>query len=381
MKVILSVDAVKFPLTGIGRYVHELAKRLERKLGIGGLEYFKGGRFCACLPDENVIERRTIAGVKGLAMKMRVAVALYSIISSFRQKKELAGKDDWLFHGPNFYLPKFPGRSIATVHDISVCKWAKCHPPERVRYMISEIKKTLKRADVLITDSEYTRQEVASYFNYPLGRIKSVPLASSEQFYPRTNQSLAKLKQKFQLLPDGYVLFVGTIEPRKNIQGLMDAYEMMPLKFRRRWPLVIAGYRGWQSDQIHQRIKKAEIQGWSRYLGFVSTDDLPLLFAGARLFVFPSLYEGFGLPVLEAMASGTPVVCSNSSSLPEVAGTAVAMFDVQDIDKLSLLIQEGVGDERWRRKAITAGLDQARKFSWEKCASETISVYKAVMQL
>ena len=133
-----------------------------------------------------------------------------------------------------------------------------------------------------------------------------------------------------------------------------------------RWPLVLAGYHGWQSETLHKRIQDAVTAGWARYLGYVANEDLPILFAGARLFVFPSHYEGFGLPVLEAMASGVPVVCSNSSSLPEVTGGAALMCDALDVHKLNQLIVVGLEDESWRVGAVTKGLAQSSKFSWER---------------
>lgn len=156
----------------------------------------------------------------------------------------------------------------------------------------------------MITDSHYTRQELADYFAWPLERIHAVPLASSPEFHPRSPDALRETLARHGLEPGGYSLFVGTIEPRKNIEALLDAYGRLPLALRQRWPLILTGYHGWRSESIHSRIAQAQQQGWARYLGFAASEDLPLLFAGARLFTFPSHYEGFGLPVLEAMSSG-----------------------------------------------------------------------------
>jgi alpha-1,3-rhamnosyl/mannosyltransferase len=178
----------------------------------------------------------------------------------------------------------------------------------------------------------------------------------------------------------GYSLFVGTIEPRKNIETLLDAYSRLPLELRKRWPLVLTGYHGWRNESIHQRLESAKREGWAFYLGFVPSEDLPLLFAGARLFTFPSLYEGFGLPVLEAMSSGVPVVCSNSSSLPEVAGDAALMCDAKDTETLTDLIRRGLEDDAWRASAVEQGLLHAAGFSWERCALETLQVYQKVVK-
>lgn len=232
---------------------------------------------------------------------------------------------------------------------------------------------------MLITDSEYTRQEIASYFGWPLEKIRAVSLACSEDFRQRTPDELAPLLKKYGLQPGRYCLYVGTIEPRKNLGTLLDAYALLPSSVRRQWPLVLIGHRGWHSEQLHMRIEAAVAEGWARYLGFVEAEWLPLIYAGARIFVFPSLYEGFGLPVLEAMASGIPVVCSNSSTLPEVAGDAAAMCEPQDADALSHLIAAGLEDEAWRAEARHKGLLRAAGFSWQRCAKETVAVYREVI--
>lgn len=245
--------------------------------------------------------------------------------------------------------------------------------------MRKEIALTLKRADMLITDSEYTRREIATYFSWPLEKIRAVPLASSEDFRPRESAELQKVLKDIGLIEGGYSLYVGTIEPRKNLEVLLDAYSMLPIAVRQRWPLILIGYRGWRSEQLHARIESAMQEGWARYLGFVAAEDLPLVYAGARLFVFPSLYEGFGLPVLEAMASGIPVVCSNSSTLPEVAGDAAAMCAPDDVDSLCHLISIGLEDEPWRAEARRKGLIRASAFSWQRCAEETAAVYQELI--
>jgi len=376
LKVILSIDAIKYPLTGIGRYVFELANQLVKIPEIDSLRYFRGARFVAAIPDVGPEKPVSQMALRSAVMKSRLAVSLYSFVSTYQKKKSLLGREDHIFHGPNFYLPSFSGPSVATIHDISQFVWPECHPPERVRYMTKEISLSLKRATMLVTDSEYTRREVAEYFGYPLDKIGSIPLASSEVFHSRSAADLHVLKSKYRLEVGGYCLFAGTVEPRKNIAGLLDAYEMLPEAVRRCWPLVVAGYKGWRSDDLHDRLKRAEASGWARYLGYVDAADLPLLFAGARLFVFPSLYEGFGLPVLEAMASGVPVVCSNSSSLPEVAGDAAAMCEANDIDQLSSLIAVGLEDDDWRTAAVEKGLARAEQFNWQRCAEKTAGVYR-----
>lgn len=374
MKLILSVEPIRFPLTGIGRYTYELASRLQQCSDISDLRFFAGRRFLPSLPCA-ASQSDAVHGLKRLVQKNALAVEAYRLLMPYLRKQALKGMEDFIYHSPNYYLPPFAGRSVATFHDLSPFTWSHCHAPQIARYLQKELKVTLERADALITDSHFTRQELADYFAWPIERIHAVPLASSPEFHPRSVQEMRETLTRHGLQAGGYSLFVGTIEPRKNIETLLDAYSRLPLALRQRWPLILTGYHGWRSEAIHARIAQAQQQGWARYLGFVASQDLPLLYAGARLFAFPSHYEGFGLPVLEAMSSGVPVVCSNSSSLPEVAGSAALMCAPDDVEALSALLQRGLEDEGWRTTAVNQGLLHAAGFSWERCAQATVEVY------
>jgi len=379
MKLILSVESVRFPLTGIGRYTYELASRLQHAEEISELRLFAGRKFLPELVSPSD-QSDAVHGLKRFVQKNALAVEVYRRLMPILRKQALRGHEDFIYHSTNFYLPPFAGPRVATFHDLSPFTWAHCHTPQIARYLQRELTQSLKRADALITVSHCMRQELADYFNWPLDRIHAVPLASSPQFHPRSPDALREALARHGLQPGGYSLFVGTIEPRKNIVSLLDAYSRLPLALRQRWPLILTGYHGWRSEAIHDRIAQAQQQGWARYLGFVASADLPLLFAGARLFTFPSHYEGFGLPVLEAMSSGVPVVCSNSSSLPEVAGPAALMCAPDDVEGLTALLQQGLEDEAWRATAVQQGLLHAGGFSWERCAQATVEVYKSVRE-
>lgn len=382
MKVILSIDAVRFPLTGIGRYTYELARHLPDEVRGLDLCLMAGSRLVGQLPTET--SSSNPAQGKSLAIRLRRrlqnsawAVMAHRAWLASQQARALKGHEDAVFHGPQFYLPRFGGRSVVTIHDLSVFSWAHCHPGGRAQMMQREIVKSVERASMVLTDSEYTRQEVAAFFSLAPDKIRAVPLASAGCFRPHTQQELNAVLPRLRLQAGAYCLYSGTIEPRKNIGVLLDAYGALPAALRARWPLVLCGYQGWQSEALHARIRQAENEGWVRYLGYVSSEDLPHVFAGARLFAFPSLYEGFGLPVLEAMASGVPVVCSNSSSLPEVAGGAALMCAPNDTDDLAALLQRGLEDDGWRAEAQKLGLQQATRFSWARCAAQTGDAYRA----
>lgn len=379
MKVILSVEPVRYPLTGIGRYTYELALRLGQAPEIDQLRYFSGTRMLLELPSPSS-QSDSSYSLRRVIQQSSLAIEAYRLLMPLLKAKSLRPWKNYLYHGPNFFLPPFPGKKVATFHDLSPFSWAHCHPAQRVRFLQKELLKTLEHADALITDSEYVRREIAEHFSWPLERIHTVPLASSDDFRPRIEPELRATLAKYSLIMGGYSLFVGTIEPRKNLQTLLSSYSRLPISLRKRWPLVLTGYRGWRNDEIHRQIEAGEREGWARYLGFVPNGDLPLLYAGARLFAFPSLYEGFGLPVLEAMKSGVPVVCSTSSSLPEVAGDAALTCEALDVDALTNALQQGLEDEVWRTGAIGNGMQNAASFSWERCTQETIQVYEQVLR-
>lgn len=384
MKIIVSTDSVRYPLTGIGRYTTELIEALKACDDIRDLRYFAGSRFQPGLPSPSQPttssqNAQQNARLRQFVLNSRPLAATYRHLLPLAQRRALRHCGDYLYHGTNFYLPPAPGLKIATFHDLSVYSWPHCHPPGRVRHLKKMLDYTLRHADALITDSEFVRRELAEYFDWPLARIHTVPLASSPEFHPRDTLELQPALSRHGLTPGGYSLFVGTIEPRKNLLALLEAYGSLPSSLRQRWPLVLAGHPGWQSDDIHQRIRAAAAAGWVRYLGYTDAADLPLLYAGARLFAFPSLYEGFGLPLLEAMASGVPVVCSDRASLPEVVGEVALMAAAEDTEGLATQLQRGLEDEPWREWAIAAGIERAATFSWARCAGETVAVYRQVI--
>ncbi|MCK2089610.1 glycosyltransferase family 4 protein [Thauera aromatica] len=383
MKVILSIDAVRFPLTGIGRYTYELARQLPDEVPGLDLQFMAGHRFVPRLPTEKAFSNP--AQGRSLAVRVRqrlqnspAIVSAHRVWLSRRQSHSLKEHNEAIFHGPQFYLPRFDGKSVVTIHDLSVFTWAHCHPGGRARMMRQEIVKSVSRASMVLTDSEFTRQELVAFFSLPPERVRAIPLASAACFRPRLPTELDAVLPRLGLRPGNYCLYSGTIEPRKNLGALLDAYQRLPTSLRHRLPLVLCGYQGWQSADLHARIQKAAGEGWVRYLGYVSGAELPHVFAGARLFAFPSVYEGFGLPVLEAMASGVPVVCSNSSSLPEVAGDAALMCAPHNVDTLTDLLRQGLEDEGWRSEAQRKGLAQAARFSWAQCARKTGAAYRAV---
>lgn len=381
MKLLLGCDAVRYPLTGVGRYAFELARGMKAQAELEVLRYFIGASVHEYLPDPHLsgmelTKADASRSVKLALLKSDAVVSMHRIVKGFFQRRALKPFTGYVYHGPNYYLPQHDGPCVSTFHDLSMYKHASFHPEARVRYMEAELPLALKRADVLITDCDYIRREVIEYSGFAPSRVLAIPLAASEGFSPRGEDECRVVLNRYGLTYGRFALFAGTIEPRKNIAGLLDAYERLPHALRILYPLVLAGYRGWKSEELHDRIQNAERAGWVRYLGFVPDVELPLLFAAARTFAFPSYYEGFGLPVLEAMASGVPVVCSDASSLPEASGGCALSCAPDDNDALVALLARALEDVQWREGAIVSGLAHARTFSWQRVVNETIQAYR-----
>jgi alpha-1,3-rhamnosyl/mannosyltransferase len=384
MNVLFGADAIRYPLTGIGRYAYELGSRLPGATGIESVRYFRDGGVHSGLPKRPDIGRTERAGVglRRLAGSLPMLAEAYHRFAVVLQERSLREFRDYVFHGPNYYLPVHSGPCVATFHDLSVFKWPDCHPAARVRHMQKELPRAIKRAQVLLTDSEFTRQEVSAYFGWPLNRIVVAPLAASSDYHPMAPAEAAPVLSRWGLCFGAYSLFVGTLDPRKNIDLLLDAYERMPNLLRGRIPLVVAGFEGWKSEKTIARLRAGERAGWARYLGFVDETSLPSLYAGARVFLYPSRYEGFGLPVLEAMAAGGPVICSDAASLPEVTGgtDGAVLVASGDADAFYDALIRALEDDAWCENARDRGLERAKHFSWDKTVSATLTAYKLAGQ-
>lgn len=385
VKVILGTDVIRYPLTGIGRYAYEIGSGLVKTSQNVDPMFFYKNHLSKKLPMGAFSDRHSghhiFRSLANLLTQSKVILNCHRIVSDVIQQRRLEPYKDAVFHGPNFYLPKHSGPCVSTFHDLSVVQHPEFHPSARVRYMLDSFPKALNRATLLLTISEHARIELVNYSGFSPEKVICTPLAASPDFYPRLPDDCFSVLQKYVLNYKKFFLFVGTIEPRKNISVLLDAYERTSTSFRYRYPLVVVGYHGWNSEHLHKRLLAAQAAGWVKYLGFASASDLPILYSSARAFVFPSRYEGFGLPILEAMASGVPVICSNSTSLPEVAGGHALMCDPDDVETLTELIVKAADDDDWRQVAITGGIEHASTYSWGKTVEQTINAYRIASSL
>jgi glycosyltransferase involved in cell wall biosynthesis len=290
-----------------------------------------------------------------------------------------AGRCD-LFHATDFVLPPTRAPGILTVHDLSFLRFPECAHPHLRRYLMRVVPRSLKRAARILADSQATREDLVQLLGVPAEKVAVVYGGVEERFSPAPEPARdAELVERFGLSAP-YILSLGTLEPRKNYVRLMRAYERAWEEAGGDFPeLVIAGGKGWLYEEIFETHRALRVREHVHLLGFVEDRFLPALYRCAWLFVYPSLYEGFGLPPLEAMACGCPVTCSNAPSLPEVVGDAALLFDPMDEAAIAQALRRGVEDSQLRERLRAAGLARAAGFTWQKSAEALIREYAQVM--
>lgn len=370
MKVILEASSLLHPKTGIGRYTWELAQMLDAKDNIS-IQFYVQGNFYNSL--EKIIQLKPRTSYPLWSKPLRIARRMYYDMRS----KNMC--ENSLVHGPNYFLPACADSGIITVHDLSIYRYPETHPLERIKQFEKNFEDTLRRTEHIIADSVSTKREIIDVLGWSEDKISVVGLGVAPEFKPLVHENHAFL-DKYGLHKDGYLLCVSTIEPRKNIDKLIQAYESLSLELKKAFPLVILGGEGWLSAPIMEHINKGVAQGWVIRPGYVSEVELVLFYQHARVFIYPSEYEGFGLPVAEAMASGIPVVISNRTSLPEVAQGCGLVVEPHDIIGFSQVIAKALCDTQWRERASMDGIAVALGYTWNKCVEETVKIYSLYKQ-
>lgn len=283
-----------------------------------------------------------------------------------------------LLHVQYIVPPLSPCPVLTTIHDLSFEVLPQTFP-FRHRFMLQRlIPWAVAQAARVLTGSESTKQDLVRLYRVSPHKIVVTPYGVDESLFARQASSTGRTLEQRNLLP-GYFLFVGVAQPRKNLPTLLRAYARLDPDLRSSHPLVLAGKEGWMTEPIERALAEGGIAQQVRRLGYVPDGDLPVLYRNALAFVFPSLYEGFGLPILEAMACGAPVITSNVSSMPEVAGDATLLVDPHSVNELAAAMRHLAEDVELRRNLSARGREQARLFRWEHTARLTLQVYREMM--
>ena len=366
LNIDLGVEALSPHLTGIGRYTHELHMGLQSHQDVRSLRPFYQSE---AIPDVSVLLNGTYRPPGKFVRRIKRA---------FDRLESMAPQVKRLYHGPNFMLPPMIESGVITVHDLSVMKFPETHPPARVAHFERDFANSIQLARHVITDTEQVRQELIAYAGLEPNRVTAIHLGVSSTYNPDRKRDAQSILGKWGITSGKYILLVATFEPRKRIDAALRAYQCLPDRTKRRYPLVLVGASGWQNEALHQMIADEQQKGFVRTLGFVPETHLPILYSAARLFLYPSIYEGFGLPPLEALASGVPTIVSDASCLPEVTQGAAMMINPDDYEGFAQSILKGLEDDEWRSSAIIHGLTVAAGYTWKNCIDATVGVYGSV---
>ncbi|PIF04293.1 MAG: glycosyl transferase family 1 [Arcobacter sp.] len=355
------------PLTGIGRYTYEISKRLQKSNDLS--LYFFYGYYSSKLikpSDQHSIKKLKSFIVKNQLIKKIVRKFLFSFSAFFSSSYDI-------YWQPGFVLNnKIDAKKIiTTVHDFSFILYPNSQPKERREYLEKNFFKNIYKSNIIITCSYFTKQEVIERLHIDEDKIKVIYHGVDHDLFYVHND----LKLEYDL-PKKFILCVGSIEPRKNLLGLLKAYENLDEEIKKEYKLVLVGFKGWENKEIMELINKNKDN--IIYLGFICDSELAKVYNLATLFIFPSFYEGFGIPPLEAMACGTPVIASNTSCIPEICGDAVVYIDPHSIDDISKKIELLIVDKKLQKELVYKGLKKAKEYTWEKSVQKHLSIMKSL---
>lgn len=373
MKVALGATTLLTPLTGVGQYTHHLARGLQASDGVD-LRLFYGSGF-----SREILKPGTArtGKLRLLARQyLPMAYELRRLIEQWRFDRGQRGEKFDLYHEPSYLALRFHGPTVVTVHDLSWIRFPETHPPERVRAMDRYFEPSLRRASLVLTDSEFVKAEILEVYGGDPARVVAIPLGVDPVFDPALPQETASVLAPLGLAHGRYFLSVGTVEPRKNLQATVRAYAALPQATRQRLPLVLAGMKGWRTTALERLLEPLVQSGEVRVLGYLERSDLAKVTAGALAMVYPSLYEGFGLPPLEAMGCGVPPIISTAGSLLEVVGDCGLIVEPHDVDALGAAMTRMADDAQLRSRLGQASLQRAATFTWSRCVEQTVAAYR-----
>jgi len=366
LRIVINAIPLLSPLTGVGVYLNNLITEFKRLRPDFHYSFYYG-----YFSKKINLYNSEFHHIKEFIKTIPV------IASSFRKIKHrltsLQMQNYDIYFEPNFIpLDIKAKKTITTIHDFSFYLYPEWHPRDRVRYFSENFFRRIKASDIIITPSRYIAQEALEILRIEDDRVITIPHG-----YDRALFKVAHYEKIDDTLPTDYILFVGSIEPRKNLCNLLKAYGMLPGHIKRDFKLILAGPEGWKNREIINLLK--QMRGDVRYLGYTDGKGLVSLYRNARCLVYPSFYEGFGLPPLEAMACGCPVVVSDVASLPEVCGDAAYYVNPYNAESIAEGMEKVLTEENLRQSLIKKGLERVKPFTWERSAIEHIRVFDGIM--
>ena len=366
MKIAIDARLVYYQRGGIGQYILHLVQELARLDAADGYILLRSRK------DSTPLVPRQATHFQNVLLW----TPCHNRFEQITLPVELARLRFDLLHSPDF-VPPWRGRfrRLITVHDLTFLYYPQFLTAESRRYYNDQIERAVRVADHISADSTATKDDLVRLLGVQPEKVSVVLLAPDPLYRPLDAAACAPVLARHKLEP-GFLLFTGTLEPRKNVTGLLSAYRALCDRQPSTPFLVLAGRRGWLYDEIFARIAALKLQDRVRFVENLPNEELVALYNAAALLVLPSFYEGFGLPALEAMACGTPVVCSERGSLPEIAGDAALLVNPDDLDGLASAMERALDDEPLRVQLRSRGFANVARFSWEKAARETVEIYR-----
>lgn len=378
MKIAIELQPCLKNRSGVGVYTYELSKRLQAYEQIE----LQGDVF-------NFLERNDLKqDLMGIDFNKETCklfpYGVYRRIWHYLPIKynQLFKREAQLTHFFNFIVPpRIQGKVMNTIYDLTFEFYPETMDKRNLRRIKRDLVYSLERPDKIITISEATKQDMIQHLRVDPSKIEVIYCGVDFKHFNEARNNSQSVREKYQL-PDQYILYIGTLEPRKNIETLIEAFKRFKIegdKSTAEIKLVLAGKKGWLYEGIFKKIQELGLEDDVVDLGYIDEIDKPALYQMAQCFVFPSIYEGFGIPVIEAMAAGTPVITTNVSSLPEVAGEAGLLVDPKDTIAIAESMYQLTTNEAKKQELIQKGYTQAQKFSWETSAEKLYRIYKELL--
>ncbi len=373
LRLAVNATALLSPLAGIGQYVKYLLTALDTFNDLHVAKFYAGHW------SQEIRQQGISQAAQNGKLLIRKHVPYFAQMYRWLQQQRFgsgtrAGKVD-LYHEPNFLAFGFDGPTVVTVHDLCWIRYPHMQPAERVSSMNRYFESSLQRSTRIITDSAFVKQELVEVFGVSPDVIHPVMLGVEADFRPHDEHETLDVLSSYDLAHGHYMLALGTLEPRKNLHLALSAFEQLPQALQERFPLVLVGMRGWNNAALERRMAPLLQSGRIRQLGYLSRQELVKVVAGARCMVYPSVYEGFGLPPLESMACAVPAITSNVSSLPEVVGDAGLQVSPDDDIGLMHAMRSLLENDSLHLNLSNASLARSQRFSWLECARQTREVY------